>query len=116
MPKITYDPEMRNTEHGGRLYAYWKRIKGSDISQEFKKYTDFYAWAMQNGYTLGAKLFKHDQDEPYGPDNCYWIPRSEWVNNPPAPSRDYVFEQKWDETVNRIRRYYGMEPIRSSEV
>ena len=114
--KAKYAPEMRQTEHGSRLYAYWKRIRGKGISQAFEKFTDFYQWSMKNGYTIGAKLYKHEPDEPYDPDNCFWVPRSEWVENQTPTSRDRAFEEKWDKTVNRIRNYYGMELIYSSEV
>ena len=116
MPRITYDPELRQTEHGSRLYAYWKRIRGKGISQAFEKFDDFYHWSMKNDYTVGAKLIKYDPDEPYGPDNCFWIPRSEWAANQTPTPRNRAWENSWDETVNRIREHYGMEPIYSSEV
>lgn len=114
--KITYNAELRETEHGSRLYAYWHRIKGKDISEEFKEFPGFYRWAMKNNYTIGAKLFKYEPDEPYTPDNCFWVPRNEWVDNPTPPSRNRAWERKWDEAVNRIRKHYDMEPIYSSEV
>ena len=87
-----------------------------DFSPEFEEFPGFYRWAMKNGYTVGAKLLKYDLNEPYTPDNCFWIPHSERVENPTVPPLDHEWTKKWDETVNRIRLHYGMEPIHSPEV
>lgn len=116
MPRISYPSEMRTTEHGSRIYAYWRKIHRTDVSPEFAAYPDFYKWAMANGYSIGAKLFRHEIGRPYSPENCFWVPRSEWVDEKWEPRRDRDMEQKWDDTVNRIRVHYGMEPIHSSEV
>lgn len=114
--KYTYDPEIRRTDHGRRLYGYWKRIKGQSNSKKFAAYPDFFKWAMANGYTVGAKLFRYEEDEPYNPENCFWVARSEWVGEDAEFNRNLAREREWDNTVNRIRLHYGMEPIYSSEV
>ena len=114
--KTTYDPQLRKTEHGRRIYAYWRRIRKHDVSPEFEAFPGFYFWAMKNKYTIGAKLFKYEPDEPYAPDNCFWVPQSERIEIPTARPLDREMAKKWDETVNRIRLHYGMEPIHSSEV
>jgi len=116
MPKITYDPEMRKTEHGRRIYAYWKKIRNDTDFPEFEHYPGFFKWAMENGYTVGAKLLRHDGKKPFNPDNCFWIARSDWASEHVEHARDLHREQEWDKAVNRIRRHYGMEPIHSSEV
>jgi hypothetical protein len=102
---------MRKTEAGGRLYSYWRRIKAQGISPEFAEFPGFYIWAIKNGYTLGAKLYKYDPAEPYGPENCFWVPRDEWVGGLEYPPMSQEWRQKWDETINRIRLHFGMEPI-----
>lgn len=118
----TYDPKMRKTEIGSRLYTYWKKARYDTDSEEFVNFPGFYKWATQNGYTLGAKLFRYDTDEPYNPDNCFWVARSEWVGATQTVRQEYVdtrdrlWMKKWDDTVNRIRLHYGMEPICSTEV
>ena len=109
--KYTYHAGMRQTEAGGRLYPYWQRIKAHGIAQEFTAFADFYIWSLKNGYTLGAKLFRHDPAEPYGPDNCFWVPYDEWVENPNRPHMSHEWQQKWDKTVNRLRLHFGMKPI-----
>ena len=112
MPAITYDPELREGEHGRRLYAYWKRVKIDTDSPEFLDYSLFYKWAIDNGYRVGAKLAREDLTKPYSPENCFWFCRKDHDYMP----RDPEFEYLWDDTVNRIRRHFGMEPIHSSEV
>ena len=114
--KITYDPQLRKTEHGRRIYAYWRRIRMDEFSPEFEEFPGFYHWAMENGYTVGARLLKYDLDEPYTPDNCFWLAREDWKIGDAEEQRNRAMEQKWDATVNRIRLHFGMEPIHSSEV
>lgn len=118
--KTTYDPQLRKTEHGSRLYAYWKRIHRDSDSPEFQTFPSFFNWAMSNEYTLGAKLMKYDEFEPFGPDNCFWLAKCECVGIGhglgATIDRNLTWERKWDETVNRIREHFGMEPIHSEEV
>lgn len=112
MPAITYDQELREGEHGRRLYSYWKKVKADTTSPVFLDYPNFYKWSIDNGYRVGARLFKHDITAPYSPDNSFWFCRSVDVTF----ARDPDFEYLWDETVNRIRRHFGLEPIHSAEV
>lgn len=114
--RITYDPQMRHTEHGSRLYAYWKKVKQNTDSPKFETYPGFFKWAMSNGYTVGAKLCKYEPDEPHSPDNCFWVAREDWKIGDADEQRNRARERKWDAAVNRIRLHYGMEPIHSSEV
>lgn len=105
--KITYDAQLRETEHGSRLYEYWKRVKRDTDSPEFETFTGFFKWAQEAGYSLGAKLLRRDGREPYNPDNCVWVYHEE----KPKEERDPEREALWDKTVNRIRLHFGMEPI-----
>ena len=114
--KTTYKSELRKTEHGSRLYAYWLKIRHNTDSPKFVEFPGFYKWAMENEYTVGAKLCRYEEDEPFSPDNCFWVPREEWVNKPVVTERNPKWEREWDEVVNRIREHYGMEPIYSSGV
>lgn len=114
--KTTYNPELRKTEHGSQLYSYWRKIRVKGVCPEFVEFPGFYKWAMENEYTVGAKLFRYEEDEPFSPDNCFWVPHEEWVNKPVETERHPKREQEWDEVVNRIREHYGMDPIFSSGV
>ncbi len=114
--KISYDPQLRETEHGKRLYNYWKRARQNTDSDVFQSFPSFLAWAMANGYTLGARLFRRDENKPLNPENCFWAGRITTTEGAVKQEHDRQREQKWDATVNRIRVHYGMEPIHSSEV
>ena len=106
-----YDPEIRRTEHGQRLYAVWKKMRKSPHCEEWDDFIGFYTWAMQSDYVLGAWLRLHDEGEMYCPDNVFWyfpgstedvIPTLEWAD-------------EWNKTVNRIRKHYGMPPLRGTD-
>lgn len=108
--RVSYNPEITQTDHGRRIYACWKRtIRTSDHAPEFDRYPDFFDWAAESGYEIGLKLARYDESQPYSPDNCFWAPTT------PYTYRDTDREKEWDEVVNRIRQHYGMEPIHSSE-
>lgn len=125
MGKTIHDPNLRYSEKGKRLYGFWKRIHRNIDSPEFEQFTDFYYWAIANGYTDRARLYRYDREEPYSPENCFWVPVGD-VAGTKEPQKngeqsniyylDSTWMRKWDETVNRIRLHYGMEPIHSSEV
>lgn len=114
--RITYDPELRQTDHGRRLYSLWKRLRKSAYTQDFEQYPDFFKWAMASGYTIGAKLFRYNAEEPFSPGNCFWGHRVDQTVMEKELRRKPDWEKSWDATVNRIRVHYGMEPIHSSEV
>lgn len=115
MSKAKYPYEMRHTEHGRRIYHYWKTIHNDTDAPEFQSYPDFYAWAMSNGYTVGAKLFRRNEKRQHSKKNSYWVDRDSWVRGTQKKTgRSYIRERKWDATVNKIRRHYGMEPIHSN--
>lgn len=115
--KQPYDPQMRKTANGRRIYYYWcKKVLHNTDSKKFEEFPGFYKWAMSNGYTIGAKLFRYDPDEPFSPENCFWGSSGDSEVCEKLIARDQTLEQKWDEAVNRIRLYFGMEPIHSTEV
>ena len=111
----TYEPEMRKSEHGRRLYDYWRNVHRNTDCEQFETFPGFYNWAMDNGYTIGARLFRYDPDDPFNPDNCFWGAKGEKSGQGKLLKRDFLREKQWDDFVNRIRRYYGMEPIHSTD-
>ena len=104
-----YEREIMESEEGKSLYARWsKYISKNNDGQEFATFLGFYQWAMEAGYTLEAQLYRLDSKAPYSPDNCQWITAEKVIHS------DLVeIAKKWNATVNRIRRYYGMEPLRT---
>lgn len=100
-----YDPEMRESDHGARLYNAWKKLRKFPHCEEWDCYPAFYTWSLENGYVIGAWLRLHNQSGPYAPDNCVWyIPGGYDFEPPPPPS----WADEWNKTVNRIRKHYGL--------
>lgn len=109
MRKQMYDPALRQTEHGSKLYTTWRSFRNRPHCDKWDNFPNFYEWAMQSGYEVGAWLMRDDKNGPFDPDNCFWF-------QPCTESRiSQEFIDKWNETVNRIRKYYGMPPLEGTE-
>ena len=108
MPRRSYDPELRTSEHGRRLYETWKRIRKSEHDASFENYQDFYNWAIANGYSLGDILMRRSASLPYDPKNCYWK-----ASKRDDMSAEWAIDwcEKWNKTVNVLRRYFGLPEI-----
>lgn len=105
-----YDPALRQTEHGSRLYSIWKRIRQCPHCEEWEDFPTFLSWAMKN-YTLGARLRMINESGMYCPDNVEW-----YIHGSFNEESDYqVFVNQWNRTVNRIRKHCGMPPLRGTD-
>lgn len=105
MRSTNYDPAIRNTESGRRLYEIWKRIRRAGADPVFDTYPAFYRWAMSVGYCVGNHLLRRDSTIVYSPENCYW---SEATHETMTDEWKAEWCKKWNETVNVIRRYFGL--------
>lgn len=104
-----HEREIMESEEGKSLYARWsKYISKNNDSPEFATFSGFYKWAMESGFTLEAQLYRRNPKGPFSPDNCVWLTGEKCIRSDLAE-----FEMRWNNTVNRIRRYYGMEPLRT---
>lgn len=97
------------TKEDAALYEKWLKVRFRS-GPEFKSFQRFLEWSKASGYTFGAVLKRHDTKLPCSPDNCYWLViRSEL--NIARTKEEQAMVHKWNETVNRIRKVYGMPPI-----
>lgn len=103
-----YDPEMRTSEHGSRLYNAWRSMRKHPHIDLWESYQVFYTWSMYNGYTIEAWLRRIDESLPYGPDNCTWYVHEK---EQPLSSEEKARADAWNKVVNRIRKHYGMPPL-----
>ena len=102
-----YDPEMRNTPLGKKLYGAWKRAHAGVHTKEFERFPDFLAWAMKNGGEyLSSKMFKKDLTAPYSPQNCYW----KVYQTEEEPESIYDWDpDAWDQLTARLRLLWGYD-------
>lgn len=105
-----YDPAIRKTEHGKKLYVTWVKIVSYPHTDDWDFFPTFYEWAMNTGYELGAWLRRIDKKGAYSQENCAWYM--------PKEEKDYIppeWADEWNRTVNRIRKHYGMPALRGTD-
>ena len=81
-----------------RLYQEWRNMKarctctkgkcysryggrGITYCAEWKGFTKFAKWALQNGYADDLTLDRIENDGDYQPDNCRWVSNAEQQRN-----------------------------------
>lgn len=106
MPKTTYDPALRKTEAGARIYQIWKRIRTCPHDPAWDNFQVFYTWIMKEGYMLGSSIRRKDESLLYGPANA--------IVRRPASEECWELEwcKKWDKTVNKLRKHFGLPPLK----
>jgi hypothetical protein len=75
------------------LYDIWKSIharckslplyveQGIKVCPEWSDYTEFYSWAVSNGYYLDLMIDRKDGSKGYEPSNCRWVTREQQNQN-----------------------------------
>lgn len=87
-----------------RYYTYGER--GVIICDEWRNdFTNFYNWAMANGYRDDLTIDRIDVNGNYGPSNCRWATRKEQANN--KRSNRNVFYNGMTKNLKQWSEYYG---------
>jgi hypothetical protein len=74
MKKRCYDPRCHSYKDYGQ--------RGIKICDEWlNDFSNFYNWAISNGYQKGLTIERLDVNKNYCPDNCTWIPKGEQNKN-----------------------------------
>lgn len=73
------------TDQWSHCYAQ----KGITVCDEWKQFENFYAWAINNGYSDELSIDRINSDGNYEPSNCRWATAEEQANN---TSRNRLFE------------------------
>ena len=105
--EVVYEKELKETPEFQTLH---NKYRNTPIKEGFGDFRAFYDWSMANGYYWGAKLERYDTSQPYSPENCFWCaPKSAPLHNYTEQEKQQIV--KWNETVNRFRVHYGLEPF-----
>jgi len=55
--------------------------RGICICEEWNDYSNFYKWAIENGYNSGLSIDRKNNDGNYTPENCQWSSEKEQARN-----------------------------------
>jgi hypothetical protein len=55
--------------------------RGIHVVETWKEFPAFAAWSLANGYAIGLDLDRTNNDGPYDPTNCRWVPRKVNLRN-----------------------------------
>lgn len=111
MPRheVAYEKKLKETHEWQYLYTKWRWVCRRPHSEAFNDFRSFYDWSMANGFQIGTKLELLDDSKPYSPENCLWVHPA--IKKPCYTEEDKEWISKWNETVNRIRRHFGLKPF-----
>ena len=71
-------------------------------------FTNFYEWAMKNGYNDSLTLDRKDNNKGYSPDNCRWVNQSVQNNN--KRNNHYLTINGKTKTIKEWSIEYGISP------
>lgn len=110
MPRpMRYDADIRLGETGERVYTAWRNMRRHHpYDPIFEDYPTFYRWAIQAGFVPTARLTRHNKELPHSPTNSVWVDYGEKESLEP-----WMIEwcKKWDKTVARLRKQFGLPPL-----
>lgn len=104
---MKYGKKFLETEQGKRIYnIYYWGIRRGGCCEEWQNFDAFCDWVLKHWNEDAYAAGRVDTSKPFSPDNFRWKLRSDKST---YPRND--FKTRWNETVNKIRAYYGMEPL-----
>lgn len=88
----------KHGQYNTRLYRIWGNMhqrcsnpkkdnyhlygaKGVSVCDEWKDFSDFSKWAMENGYSDSLSIDRIETDKGYSPENCRWATPQEQTDN-----------------------------------
>lgn len=95
----------RNPKHKS-FHNYGGR--GIYVADEWHNFEEFVRWAGDNGYRTDYELDRIDNDGPYSPDNCRWVPAAVNARNRRDNRRYIFFGQPL--VIEDAARLYGIPP------
>lgn len=98
-----------DNEHGYDLHAIWRRLLKKPHCEAFESFAVFYNWAIRDGYVKGALLNRKDRQMAFSPENCEW--RDPVSDEPIYGMEEKAWINKWNKTVNHLRKAWGMDPL-----
>lgn len=109
LPDLPREIELPRNKRGDSelLRGVWRAMKGRCESDDprwggrgirycddWSDYESFRKWAIETGYAQGLTIDRIDNDGPYSPKNCRWVPPGDQASN----TRKNVRYTLWGET------------------
>lgn len=89
-----------------KMYKYYGG-KGITVCDEWKNnYSEFYKWAIVNGYSDTLTLDRKNGNEAYSPENCKWSTTLEQANN--RKNNCNIFYNGETKTLSEWARHLGI--------
>ena len=121
----SFNGNTKKNTHGSRLYSIWYNMKrrcNNINDKDYKNYggrnikicnewlidySNFYNWAMQNGYQGDLTIDRINNDGNYEPSNCRWVTMKKQLNNQ-RRNKKYTYKNK-TQTLSQWCEEYGFK-------